>query len=173
MGLFSNAKKNMDARLAKYEVTDEMLYQFMGPRAGHYIAARDKKTMWGWHWPAFFVTVPWLAYRKQFMIVLVFIILYVLPFFLPHMIGIACDIFWLAIFTHGRYFYYFWAYRTIGQINLHIADPAERQKHYADRGGVSPLWSVIGLVFMISLFWFAIMHVHAIAAAVVMTQTMS
>ena len=162
MGLFSNAKKNMDARLAKYQVTDEMLYQFIGPKAAHYIAARDKSTMWGWHWPAFFVTVPWLAYRKQFMTVLLFIILYALAFILPHSIGILSDIAWLIVFTHGRYFYYFWAYRAIGQINLRTPDPAERQKRYAHQGGVSPLWSVIGLVFMISLFYLVMAHGYSL-----------
>ena len=162
MGLFSNAKKSMDARLKKYDVTDEMLYQFIGPKAGYYIGARDKSTMWGWHWPAFFVPVPWLAYRKQFMMVLVFIILYVLPFVLPHIIGISADIAWLAIFTHARYFYYFWACRSIGIINWQTADPEKRQKSYAHRGGVSAFWSVIGLVFMLSLFWLAIQHGHAV-----------
>lgn len=102
MGLLANAKNKMDARLKAHEVSDEMLRAFIGQKTDYYLGARDKATTWGWHWAAFFFTLPWLAYRKQY-----------------------------------------W------KINQKTADPLERGRLYAKKGGVSKILATIFAILIV------------------------
>ena len=144
MGLFSKAKEKSEARLRKYEVSDEMLRAFIGPKADYYMGARDKTSMFGWNWPAFLFGVAWLAYRKQYWLAIFIMLLC----FIPFMRGIGGPVaFVLAMYS--RYFYYAWAHEKIAKINKKTTDPVERARLYAKKGGVSVSLAVIFSVLII------------------------
>lgn len=145
MGLLANAKNKMDARLKAHEVSDEMLRAFIGQKTDYYLGARDKATTWGWHWAAFFFTLPWLAYRKQYWVLALFIVLGLIPNFgsVPYVTMI-----FLAV-VQSRYFYYFWAHETVWKINQKTADPLERGRLYAKKGGVSKILATIFAILIV------------------------
>ena len=133
-----------------------------------------------WHWAAFFVTFPWLLYRKRYMdaivysvagwsfiqlnvaLVLVAIEFLLMPFIadvyhMPIRIGIAALIWLFWSFMVARWtdaYYYRMARREIADaINDYPQDERLQQEHLRREGGVS----IFGLAMGFGFFAFALM----------------
>ena len=133
-----------------------------------------------WHWAAFFVTFPWLLYRKRYMdaivysvagwsfiqlnvaLVLVAVEFLAMPFIahgyqMPIRIGIATLIWLFWSFMVARWtdaYYYRMARREIADaINDYPQDERLQQEHLGREGGVS----IFGLAMGFGFFAFALM----------------
>ena len=133
-----------------------------------------------WHWAAFFVTFPWLLYRKRYMdaivysvagwsfiqlnvaLVLVAVEFLAMPFIahvyqMPIRIGIAALIWLFWSFMVARWtdaYYYRMARREIADaINDYPQDERLQQEHLHREGGVS----IFGLAMGFGFFAFALM----------------
>ena len=133
-----------------------------------------------WHWAAFFVTFPWLLYRKRYMdaivysvagwsfiqlnvaLVLVAVEFLAMPFIadgyqMPIRIGIAALIWLFWSFMVARWtdaYYYRMARREIDDaINDYPQDERLQQEHLRREGGVS----IFGLAMGFGFFAFALM----------------
>ena len=133
-----------------------------------------------WHWAAFFVTFPWLLYRKRYMdaivysvagwsfiqlnvaLVLVAVEFLAMPFIadiyqMPIRIGIAALIWLFWSFMVARWtdaYYYRMARREIADaINDYPQDERLQQEHLRREGGVS----IFGLAMGFGFFAFALM----------------
>ena len=133
-----------------------------------------------WHWAAFFVTFPWLLYRKRYMdaivysvagwsfiqlnvaLVLVAVEFLAMPFIanmyhMPIRIGIAVLIWLFWSFMVARWtdaYYYRMARREIADaINDYPQDERLQQEHLRREGGVS----IFGLAMGFGFFAFALM----------------
>ena len=133
-----------------------------------------------WHWAAFFVTFPWLLYRKRYMdaivysvagwsfiqlnvaLVLVAVEFLAMPFIadvyqMPIRIGIAALIWLFWSFMVARWtdaYYYRMARREIADaINDYPQDERLQQEHLRREGGVS----LFGLAMGFGFFAFALM----------------
>ncbi len=136
-----------------------------------------------WHWAAFFVTLPWLLYRKRYMDALVYsvagwsfiqlnIVIALVTFefvamsYIPDAyqmairIGIAAVIWLFWAFMVARWtdaYYYRMARREIADaINDHPRDEAAQQAHLRREGGVS----LFGLGLGFGFFVFALMVIN-------------
>ena len=133
-----------------------------------------------WHWAAFFVTFPWLLYRKRYMdaivysvagwsfiqlnvaLVLVAVEFLAMPFIadvyqMPIRLGIAALIWLFWSFMVARWtdaYYYRMARREIADaINDYSQDERLQQEHLRREGGVS----IFGLAMGFGFFAFALM----------------
>ena len=133
-----------------------------------------------WHWAAFFVTFPWLLYRKRYMdaivysvagwsfiqlnvaLVLVAVEFLAMPFIadvyqMPIRLGIAALIWLFWSFMVARWtdaYYYRMARREIADaINDYPQDERLQQEHLRREGGVS----IFGLAMGFGFFAFALM----------------
>lgn len=136
-----------------------------------------------WHWAAFFITLPWLLYRKRYMDALVYsvagwsfiqlnIVIALVTFefvamsYIPDVyqmairIGIAAVIWLFWAFMVARWtdaYYYRMARREIADaINDHPRDEAAQQAHLRREGGVS----LFGLGLGFGFFAFALMVIN-------------
>ncbi|WP_440453848.1 DUF2628 domain-containing protein [Psychrobacter sp. ASPA161_9] len=136
-----------------------------------------------WHWAAFFITLPWLLYRKRYMDALVYsvagwsfiqlnIVIALVTFefvampYIPDVyqmatrIGIAAVIWLFWAFIVARWtdaYYYRMARREIADaINDHPRDEAAQQAHLRREGGVS----LFGLGLGFGFFAFALMVIN-------------
>lgn len=158
---------------------------FIGHRSQHYYLKRfeqfDRQGYLSpqWHWAAFFVTFPWLLYRKRYMDAIVYsvagwsfiqlniaIVLVMFEFvampYVPDIyqmavrIGIATLIWLFWSFMVARWtdaYYYRMARREIADaLNDHPRDEAMQQAHLRREGGVS----LFGLGLGFGLFAFAL-----------------
>lgn len=158
---------------------------FIGHRSQHYYLKRfeqfDRQGYLSpkWHWAAFFVTFPWLLYRKRYMDAIVYsvagwsfiqlniaIVLVMFEFvamdFIPDAyqlairISIAALIWLFWSFMVARWtdaYYYRMARREIADaLNDHPRDEAMQQAHLRREGGVS----LFGLGLGFGLFAFAL-----------------
>ena len=133
-----------------------------------------------WHWAAFFVTFPWLLYRKRYMdaivysvagwsfiqlnvaLVLVAVEFLAMPFIahvyhMPIRLGIAALIWLFWSFMVARWtdaYYYRMARREIADaVNDYPQDERLQQEHLRREGGVS----IFGLAMGFGFFAFALM----------------
>lgn len=88
-----------------------------------------------WHWPAFFITVPWLIYRKMYIPIPVYFgISILLSLLLPPLVQMIIG---LAIpGLLGNYLYFVHARKKIGKI---AATDMDRQHAIANAGGVNSI----------------------------------
>ncbi len=136
-----------------------------------------------WHWAAFFVTLPWLLYRKRYMDALVysvagwsfiqlnivialvtveFVAMSYIPdiYQMPLRVGIAAIIWIFWAFMVARWtdaYYYRMARREIADaIDDHPRDDTAQEKHLRREGGVS----LFGLGMGFGFFAFALMVIN-------------
>lgn len=136
-----------------------------------------------WHWAAFFVTLPWLLYRKRYMDALVysvagwsfiqlnivialvtveFVMMSYIPdaYQMPLRVGIAAIIWIFWAFMVARWtdaYYYRMARREIADaINDYPRDEAAQERHLRREGGVS----LFGLGMGFGFFAFALMVIN-------------
>lgn len=139
----------------------ELIGLFAGPKAELYQATYDKmrakspefrKLAIGWCWPAFFFTLPWLLYRKQWVYAAVILFLPAVLTFLfavPNESGLA---FTTMVAIMGKSFYVHDARRTIRRILDEEGHTEQARQRIARAGGTSTAGAVVGTaIFVIAL----------------------
>ena len=134
---------------------DELLSTFVGPKNTHYYAAAFKKFATGsnvkWNWPAFFVTFPWLLYRKMWLYALGYMIGIPVVLAILFSVGIVGGsgesllyfiIAWILAPMFCTRLYYGHARSKISNIKLRT-DPSEDQRLEVARAGST---SIVGIV---------------------------
>lgn len=135
---------------------------FFGPKADLYLATLEKlreknaaltAPVRGWCWPAFFVPLPWLLYRKMWgaaaAIVLLPILIY---YFVPAVGGLGGFGSSIVIAMLAKSFYVQSAAGKIRRITSENADPAVVRDKVGRAGGVSVAGAVIGGTILFIVF---------------------
>ena len=138
---------------------EEDVRAFVGPNADYYLAAWAKADPNGglqalrWNWPAFFLSVVWLLYRrmyKYFWITFAALIgIGMIQALLEAILNIPPERHWLDVVvnlivasffgTFGSWLYYRHTMWTIGQVKAYHTSP----EAIARAGGVRWLWPVM------------------------------
>ncbi len=112
----------------------------------------------GWHWPAFFVALPWLVFRRMYLVaVLYFVVLpivvgaiggiFVTTSFSPEVavfvvsIGSIFYVFFLAMYADTLYWWH--TNRMIRRAKQTFADPSEQIEWLGKKGGTASFWLVL------------------------------
>ncbi len=140
---------------------DELLSTFVGPNNAHYYAAAFNKFAAGsnvkWNWPAFFVTFPWLLYRKMWLYALAYVI------GIPVALGIIFStgglgegarllyfiIAWVLAPMFCTRLYYAQARSKIGNIKLRTSSVEEQRLEVARAGSTSVASVVVGVLILL------------------------
>lgn len=124
----------------------------------------DKLTF-GWSWAAFFIPMPWMIYRKMYIMAAIYFILAVIA---PPLLSIVLNI---VAATCGVYLYYRFAQSRIAAIT---ATGIERRQEIAAKGNVMSVPAVIGIMLGISaLFWGVLMSYYAPQEIAALEQEMN
>ncbi len=136
---------------------DELLSTFVGPKNAHYYAAAFNKFAAGsnvkWNWPAFFVTFPWLLYRKMWLYALGYVIgipVALSMLFAFGMVGYSGEsllyfiISWILAPMFVTRLYYGHARSKIGNIKLRTSSAEEQRLEVARAGSTSVVGIVVG-----------------------------
>jgi hypothetical protein len=128
-------------------ITREEFVSLIGENADRYLTKfkkfyvdGDEKFAFTWHWPAFFLSITWMVYRKLYGWALVFFLLSLIPF-----LGLLL---WPVFGLTGNYLYYKHAKKKI--VNLKstqaFSDPSHLLEALAQIGGVNVLGMIIAIV---------------------------
>jgi len=129
------------------QVTEKDFIDFIGPNADKYIEKFTKFNVGGvdqfsatWHWPAFFVTLFWMLYRKLYLWALLIFILSFIP--------IAGFILMIVYGVTGNYLYYKHAKKKI--MELKIQQPSsDLSESLQQIGGVNQWVKTLVMVLVI------------------------
>ncbi len=142
---------------------DELLSAFVGPKNAHYFAGAFQQFATGnnvkWNWPAFFVTFPWLLYRKMWLYALAYVIgipvALAIIFSFGGMRGYSGEsllyfiICWILAPVFCTRLYYAHARSKIGNIKLRTSSGEEQRLEVARAGGTSVAGIVVGVLFLL------------------------
>lgn len=134
---------------------------FIGPNADaylrHYLATRSsgRRTLRGLSWPAFFVPLPWMLYRKLYleaigMLAAAVFAAYALPQFFPEYGRNATMGLWVGFAVVAKSIYLLRAERRVRAIVARNLPPAEHDAALRRAGGVSIIGAVMGSVLMLA-----------------------
>ena len=144
---------------------DELLAAFIGPKNAHYYSgafhafARGENVKW--NWSAFFVTFPWMLYRKMWMFALGYLIGLHLLLQVVFMFGqvsasgqflLSVIVFFVVTPLFATRLYYAHARSKIGSIKMRASSPEEQQLEVARAGGTSVVGIVVGVLFLVVPF---------------------
>lgn len=137
---------------------DELLNAFVGPQNDHYYAAAFNIFAAGsnvrWNWPAFFVTFPWLLYRKMWLYALGYVIgipvALAIIFSTGGMGGGESLLYFIISWVLAPMFctrlYYAHARSKIGNIKLRTSSVEEQRLEVARAGSTSVVGIVIAIL---------------------------
>jgi len=140
---------------------DELLAAFIGPKNAHYYSgafhafARGENVKW--NWPAFFVTFPWMLYRKMWLYALGYIIGLHLLMQIVFLFGgvspssqflLSIIVFFVVTPLFATRLYYAHARGKIGSIKMRTSSPEEQQLEVARAGGTSVVGIVVGVLIL-------------------------
>lgn len=140
---------------------DELLSTFVGPNNAHYYAAAFNNFAAGsnvkWNWPAFFVTFPWLLYRKMWLYALGYVIGIPVALAIMFSIGgmgggerllyfIIC---WVLAPMFCTRLYYAQARNKIGNIKLRTSSAEDQRLEVARAGSTSVVGVVVGVLILL------------------------
>ncbi len=153
---------------AKNPELDEIYKAVIGPKNQdkylHYFLGADRlgRAPVSWHWPALFVTLSWLLYRKMWLAALVY---FLLPYLVLIPLSIAAAamgsasnfaayayvIFIAALFIvpsmYAKAAYYKHCKRKIAQVQKGTSDPQRQLGELTGRGGTSNIVLILVLIF--------------------------
>ena len=154
----------------------EMLELYFGPNAEKYLDTADKLrarngTISGWVptwcWPAFWVPIPWMLYRKQWIAAAATLILPILAAYFFPLKGSTSFAIGVLIAMFAKSYYVTTAAAQIRAIMAMESEPAEVRDRVRRAGGVSVAGAVVGGVIMGMLF---LVLIGVIAAGVVASR---
>lgn len=140
---------------------DELLSAFVGPQNDHYYAAAFNIFAAGsnvkWNWPAFFVTFPWLLYRKMWLYALAYVIgipvALAIIFSTGAMGGGESLLYFIISWVLAPMFctrlYYAHARSKIGNIKLRTSSVEEQRLEVARAGSTSVASVVVGVLILL------------------------
>jgi hypothetical protein len=131
---------------------------FVGPNADRFLPTFDKMQerdpglkgiVRGWCWPAFFVPLPWLLYRKQWAMAAAVIAVPIVLAYLFHSSRVSLG---LAVATAmtGKSVYVMDAARKIRKLCTQERDPIRQRERIAQAGGVSVAGAVLGALIIVA-----------------------
>ena len=141
---------------------DELLAAFTGPKNAHYYSgafhafARGENVKW--NWPAFFVTFPWMLYRKMWLFALAYLIGLHLLMQIVFLFGrvdtssqflLSVIVFFVLTPLFATRLYYAHAHSKIGSIKMRTSSPEEQQLEVARAGGTSVVGIVVGMLILV------------------------
>lgn len=172
---YTSVQLGKDGAPPSHHYSNKDFYQaFIGEKNQQYYLQkfqqfdRDGKTSATWHWPAFFVTLYWLMYRKMWVHALLYflspyialiagaIIAAVLGTILGDdagiaLIGIIYLVFYAGVFIipplYANAWYYKHTQKKIAETAIYDNNPQKRLGILAGRGGTSGIFLVIVFVF--------------------------
>ncbi len=104
-----------------------------------------------WNWPAFFFPIPWLAYRKMYSYLFIFLI----PYIILAILGIDILLrFILGIY--GNYLYAKHTYKKLKELKIRANNDEEFKNLIEKKGGTSVLAVIMVIIIPILLFVFSI-----------------
>ena len=135
---------------------------FFGPKADLYLATLEKlreknaaltSPVMTWCWPALFVPLPWLLYRKMWAAAAAIVILPILIYyFVPIGGGVGGTVSSIVIAMFAKSFYVQSAAGKIRRIVSENADPEVVRDKVRRAGGVSVAGAVIGSCILLAVF---------------------
>lgn len=155
---------------------DELLNVFVGPQNDHYYAAAFNIFAAGsnvkWNWPAFFVTFPWLLYRKMWLYALGYVIGLPVALAIIFSIGgmgggerlLYFIISWILAPMFCTRLYYGHARSKIGNIKLRTSSAEDQRLEVARAGSTSVVGVVVGILILLVPVVVGIIAVLAILA---------
>lgn len=140
---------------------NELLNAFVGPQNDHYYAAAFNIFAAGsnvkWNWPAFFVTFPWLLYRKMWLYALGYVIGIPVALAIIFSIGgmgggerlLYFIISWVLAPMFCTRLYYAHARSKIGNIKLRTSSAEDQRLEVARAGSTSVVGVVVGVLILL------------------------
>ena len=138
---------------------EELLDAFIGPNNAHYFAGAFNAFARGenvkWNWPAFFVTFPWMLYRKMWMYAVAYFVgLHLLLQIVFLFAGVSSSgqfllsliVFFVLTPLFATRLYYAHARSKIGSIKLRTNSPEQQRVEVERAGGTSVVGVLIFLV---------------------------
>lgn len=148
---------------AETAVNEENLRAFMGPRAEKYVLHWQltdrgaQKLKISWHWPALFVPLPWMLFRKMYFAAAVaFLLPLIFNFLFPgnKLFGVG---YFIVIAMGAKDLYLFHVKTKIKKIALRYADPLQRSDEIKRAGNVSWPLAIVGGGLMFAQFSYFIL----------------
>lgn len=141
--------------------SDALFVSFVGPNSPIYqdtlqkMRAKDpelRKLPPTWCWPAFLITVPWLLYRKLYVLAAVVALGPIaLEIIFPKLSGMNMSAIFVIFGVLGKPFYVQFAFKRIEKLRKRARNQEDLQALVEKAGGVSVLGAVLGSVFMICI----------------------
>lgn len=141
------------------KITSINLKLFIGKNADYYIEKWDKADnqarFAGWNWAAFFLGVFWLAYRKMYRYMFIFILLSILVGSLPIGGSAYTPLFWMILLgLFGNTLYYKHTKQKVSIVKQQYQSTKEMETNLKKIGGIK--WLAIGLPLLIFFAYGAI-----------------
>ena len=128
----------------------------------------------GWHWPAFFVTLPWLVYRRMYLVLVLYVVVWIVIGVIGNILFPGAELSLQALPPLGfvifqvsfgiPYFFlppmfadtvYWWhTNRMIRRAQKKLVDPLEQIAWLRKKGGTASPWLVVLVVVIQGLIYF-------------------
>jgi hypothetical protein len=138
--------------------SDEDLFRlFAGPNADKFIksyrAQVTKEYAFSLNWPVFFVPLPWLFYRKMFLIgILILMVPIILVTVFPALSGVSTAGMVGGLAVSANSIYVWAAIRKIEKIKIQNLVPIERDARIRTIGGTSKTGAAFGALIIAAIF---------------------